>query len=180
MYNYLFPNFLTDWNTFFPRTRGRSTSLRSTPTPARPSATTVAPCCTASCTRAWDVTVRTHTHTLTRTHTHTVTATHLTCTCVADCMLNIHKRCVANVPSLCGTDHTEQRGRLQITAEIKTNMLTVTSESAGMTGPLAPPAGRPAEVQGGVSNEHCRNLSVTRVITMQRLLKTIYWLLVII
>ncbi|CAL8316993.1 unnamed protein product [Arctogadus glacialis] len=44
------------------------------------------------------------------------------------CLMNIHKRCVANVPSLCGTDHTERRGRIQITAEVKTNVLTVSSE----------------------------------------------------
>lgn len=43
-------------------------------------------------------------------------------------MMNIHKRCVANVPSLCGTDHTERRGRIQISAQITNDMLTVTSE----------------------------------------------------
>uniref|UniRef100_A0A6Q2XX19 Protein kinase C n=1 Tax=Esox lucius TaxID=8010 RepID=A0A6Q2XX19_ESOLU len=54
------------------------------------------------------------------------------------CMMNIHKRCVANVPSLCGTDHTERRGRIHITAEIKDNKLTVTIHEACNLVPMDP------------------------------------------
>ncbi|XP_077474486.1 protein kinase C beta type isoform X2 [Stigmatopora argus] len=54
------------------------------------------------------------------------------------CLMNIHKRCVANVPSLCGTDHTERRGRIYITAEIKTNVLTVTIKEARNLVPMDP------------------------------------------
>ncbi|KAK6312597.1 hypothetical protein J4Q44_G00182610, partial [Coregonus suidteri] len=54
------------------------------------------------------------------------------------CMMNIHKRCVPNVPSLCGTDHTERRGRIQITTDIKDNKLTVTIHDACNLVPMDP------------------------------------------
>ncbi|GAA6103404.1 protein kinase C beta type isoform X1 [Tachysurus ichikawai] len=54
------------------------------------------------------------------------------------CMMNIHKRCVANVPSLCGTDHTERRGRIEITANIKNNLLTVCIKEGRNLVPMDP------------------------------------------
>uniref|UniRef100_A0A8D0L7A6 protein kinase C n=1 Tax=Sphenodon punctatus TaxID=8508 RepID=A0A8D0L7A6_SPHPU len=54
------------------------------------------------------------------------------------CMMNVHKRCVMNVPSLCGTDHTERRGRIHITAEIEKEVLTVVVRDAKNLVPMDP------------------------------------------
>uniref|UniRef100_A0A8C5BTH0 Protein kinase C n=1 Tax=Gadus morhua TaxID=8049 RepID=A0A8C5BTH0_GADMO len=54
------------------------------------------------------------------------------------CLMNIHKRCVANVPSLCGTDHTERRGRIQITDPIAIHIHASTVKEARNLVPMDP------------------------------------------
>uniref|UniRef100_K7F9H3 Protein kinase C beta type n=1 Tax=Pelodiscus sinensis TaxID=13735 RepID=K7F9H3_PELSI len=54
------------------------------------------------------------------------------------CMMNVHKRCVMNVPSLCGTDHTERRGRIHIKADIDKEVLTVVVRDAKNLVPMDP------------------------------------------
>nr|XP_006009728.1 PREDICTED: protein kinase C gamma type [Latimeria chalumnae] len=55
------------------------------------------------------------------------------------CEMNVHKRCVMSVPSLCGMDHTERRGRIYIKAEIQDGEeLHVTVDEARNLIPMDP------------------------------------------
>ncbi|XP_067882755.1 protein kinase C alpha type-like isoform X2 [Heterodontus francisci] len=57
----------------------------------------------------------------------------------SSCEMNVHKRCVMNVPTLCGLDHTERRGRIHIKARIhKENELHVTVGEARNLIPMDP------------------------------------------
>uniref|UniRef100_M4A5I2 protein kinase C n=2 Tax=Xiphophorus TaxID=8082 RepID=M4A5I2_XIPMA len=57
------------------------------------------------------------------------------CTC---CDMNVHRRCETSVPSLCGQDHTEKRGRIHLTIRGDKEDIYVTVREARNLMPMDP------------------------------------------
>ncbi|XP_055876994.1 calcium-dependent protein kinase C isoform X2 [Biomphalaria glabrata] len=54
------------------------------------------------------------------------------------CDMNVHKRCEKNVPLLCGTDHTERRGRIHLKAVVKGSKVQIEIIEARNLCPMDP------------------------------------------
>ncbi|CAC5409382.1 PRKCA [Mytilus coruscus] len=54
------------------------------------------------------------------------------------CDMNVHKRCEKNVPKLCGVDHTERRGRINLSVSYQNGKLKITIVEARNLNPMDP------------------------------------------
>ncbi|KJH40641.1 kinase domain protein [Dictyocaulus viviparus] len=54
------------------------------------------------------------------------------------CDANVHHRCVRYVPNMCGTDHTEKRGRIYLEVAVRDDILTIFVKEARNLIPMDP------------------------------------------
>ncbi|VVC87774.1 unnamed protein product [Leptidea sinapis] len=63
------------------------------------------------------------------------------------CDMNVHQRCEESVPNLCGCDHTERRGRIQLSVSIQGSKLTIVVKQGRNLIPMDP---------NGLSDPYCK------------------------
>ncbi|CAH1794655.1 unnamed protein product [Owenia fusiformis] len=63
------------------------------------------------------------------------------------CDMNVHRRCQSNVPKLCGIDHTERRGRVELKARIEGSVIYVEVSEARNLCPMDP---------NGLADPYCK------------------------